>query len=204
MLGRKSGRLINDMEDESMSENIVKQVFLDLETENLYLRQISMDDKEEIYKQFSDCEVCQFLMDFEPLTSMEEAEEVINWFMRPEPRNNHRWVIIRKADGAFLGTCGYHKWDKNNNICEIGYDLSSDYWGRGYMTEALKAAIKVGFENMGLNRIQGFVHVQNEKSVNLLLKLGFKQEGIIRDKHFFRGNYYDHYCFSLLKREWQS
>ena len=71
------------------------------------------------------------------------------------------------------------------------------------MTEALKGALKVGFENMGLNKIQGFVHLQNEKSINLLLRSGFKQEGISRDKYLFRGNYYDHYCFTLLKRDWQ-
>jgi len=79
--------------------------------------------------QFSDCEVCRFLVDAEPFKSMDEAEERINWYMHPEPRDHHRWVIIRKADGAFIGTCGYHNWDKNNNICEIGYDLSSAYWG---------------------------------------------------------------------------
>ncbi|MDR0897806.1 MAG: GNAT family N-acetyltransferase [Oscillospiraceae bacterium] len=186
-----------------MSENNVSHVFLDVETENFVLRQICINDMEEIYKQFSDCDVCRFLVDAEPFTSMEEAEDLINWYMSPEPRSHHRWVIIRKADGAFLGTCGYHNWDKNNKICEIGYDLGIAHWGKGYMTEALQAILKVGFEKMGLNRIQGFVHVQNEKSISLLLKLGFKQEGIIRDKHFFRGNFYDHYCFSLLKREWQ-
>jgi ribosomal-protein-alanine N-acetyltransferase len=70
------------------------------------------------------------------------------------------------------------------------------------MTEALQEVIKFGFEKMGLNRIQGFVHTQNEKSVNVLLRLGFKQEGTVREKHYFRGNYYDHFCLSLLKSEW--
>lgn len=70
------------------------------------------------------------------------------------------------------------------------------------MTESLHRAVKVGFENMGLNRIQAFVYVQNTRSVDLLLRLGFTQEGIIKDKHLFRGRYYDHFCFSLLKREW--
>jgi RimJ/RimL family protein N-acetyltransferase/GrpB-like predicted nucleotidyltransferase (UPF0157 family) len=176
---------------------------MDLETENLFLKQISMEYQADIFRQFSDNDVNKYLVDAEPFVSMEEAEELINWYTSPQPRSHHRWVIFRQTDGAFLGTCGYHNWDKNNNICEIGYDLYKDYWGKGYMTEALQEVIKFGFEKMGLNRIQGFIHTQNEKSLNVLFRLGFKQEGIIRDKHYFRGNYYDHFCLSLLKREWQ-
>ena len=70
------------------------------------------------------------------------------------------------------------------------------------MAEALKRALKMGFEDMSLNRIQAFVYVDNIRSVNVLTRLGFSKEGIIRDKHFFRGKYYDHFCFSLLKSEW--
>ena len=69
------------------------------------------------------------------------------------------------------------------------------------MTEALRKAIKMGFEKMGPNRIQPFVNVENTRSVNLALRLGFKYEGIIRDKRFSRGRYYDRFYFSLLKRE---
>ena len=184
------------------SEHNVERVFVQLETENLILKPIDMSDKEFIYRQFSDSDVCRFLVDAEPLANIEEAEALIDWYTTPEPRGHHRWVIIRKVDTKPIGTCGYHNWNIKENICEIGFDLSSECWGKGYMTEALHRALKVGFENMDLNRIQAFVHVQNSRSVDLLLKLGFAQEGIIRDNHFFRGRYYDHFCFSLLRREW--
>jgi ribosomal-protein-alanine N-acetyltransferase len=186
-----------------MTENSVKEIFVQIETENLVLRNINMSDKAFVYEQFSDSEVCRFLLDAEPFTSMKEAEKLIEWYIKPEPRGQHRWIIVRKADGASLGTCGYHNWNVNDRCCDIGYDLNNRCWGKGYMTEALQGILKFGFENMRLNRIQAFVYPQNIKSVNLLLRLGFTREGIIRDKHFFRGNYYDHYCFSLLKREWQ-
>jgi len=84
----------------------------------------------------------------------------------------------------------------------LGYDLCPPYWGKGYMTEALTKLITTGFADMGLNRIQAFIDVRNTRSVNLASRLGFKNEGIARDKHLFCGKYYDHYCFSLLKREW--
>ncbi|WP_089744453.1 GNAT family N-acetyltransferase [Gracilibacillus ureilyticus] len=55
---------------------------------------------------------------------------------------------------------------------------------------------------MKLNRINAYVALENIQSIKLLKKLGFKNEGVFRDKHYFRGKYYDHYSFSLLKREW--
>ena len=70
------------------------------------------------------------------------------------------------------------------------------------MNEALICAIESGFNNMALNRINASVALENINSIKLLEKLGFKNEGIYRDKHLFRGKYYDHYSFSLLKRDW--
>jgi ribosomal-protein-alanine N-acetyltransferase len=186
-----------------MNEQQKAGIFTKIETENLVLRPVSLSDKEFIYRQFNDPEVCRYFVDEEPLANVQEAEKLINWYTVPEPRNRNRWTILGKTDDIPIGTCGYHIWDTRNHICEIGYDLAYDFWGKGYMTEALHRVIDFGYDTMELNRIQAFVHPQNIKSINLLLKLGFKQEGIFRDKHLYRGVYYDHLLFSLLKREWK-
>lgn len=55
---------------------------------------------------------------------------------------------------------------------------------------------------MKLNRINAYVALDNVNSMKLSGKLGFVNEGVYRDKHLFRGKYYDHYSFSLLKRDW--
>jgi len=102
-----------------------------------------------------------------------------------------------------MGTCGFHCWDKVNNIAEVGYDLEKKFWEKGYMKEGLKKIIKFGFSEMSLNRIQAYISLDNEASYKLLESLGFKREGIIRDKHLYRVKYYDHYCYSLLRREWE-
>ena len=70
------------------------------------------------------------------------------------------------------------------------------------MSEALGAAIPMGFKEMGLNRIQAMINPDNARSKKLAGRMGFKEEGVMRDKYLFRGKYYDHCCFSLLKREW--
>ncbi|MFS1516154.1 GNAT family N-acetyltransferase [Bacillus sp. SCS-151] len=89
-----------------------------------------------------------------------------------------------------------------NHIAEIGYDLWLDYWGQGYMKEALTTTIDSAFNNMNLIRINAFVAIENDQSKYLLKSLGFQNEGIHREKHLYRGKYYDHYSYSLLKREW--
>lgn len=177
--------------------------FPNLETDRLLLRNVNNEDVDFIYRLFSDERVCEFLYDEELFISRNDAIEFVEWNKNPEEKGYNRWVLVKKgANQEQIGTCGFDYWDRTNNIAEIGYDLWHEYWGQGYMKEALISAIESGFNNMGLNRINGYVALENINSVNLLEKLGFKNEGIYRDKHLFRGKYYDHYSFSLLKRDW--
>ena len=71
------------------------------------------------------------------------------------------------------------------------------------MVESLQAVISNGFEQMRLNRIEALVYIENDRSIQLLQRLGFKQEGILRD-YFCLGKFYDHYLFALLQKEWKS
>lgn len=175
-----------------------------LTTERLVLRKITYEDIEFILKHFGDEDVCRYLVDNEPIATMEEAEEIIKWShsFSPNPTNN-RWLIVMKDISKPIGTIGYHRWDKNNNIAEIGYDLSKEYWQQGIMNEAMAAVLKFGFEKMNLNRIQAFVHIENIASYKTLTKNGFCCEGVIRDMYLFRGKYYDHYMMSLLHKNYR-
>ena len=113
-----------------------------------------------------------------------------------------RWGIARKGDSKLIGTCGYTDWDKTAHKGEIGYDLDPAYWGQGIMTEALRAILEYGFKKMGLNRIQAVIDSENTRSQKLVLRLGFKKEGVLRHNSTFRGQFRDDVCFSLLEEEW--
>ncbi|MGM7702378.1 GNAT family N-acetyltransferase [Pseudalkalibacillus sp. Hm43] len=178
-------------------------VFPDLETDRLRLRGINEEDTDFIYRHFSNEMVCKYLYDEEPIANKEEAQELVNSYHDSSAKGYNRWILVKKEDGNSIGTCGFHLWDRTNHIAEIGYDLGHEYWRQGYMKEALKQAIESGFRNMNLNRINAFTAIENEASIQLLKSLGFKNEGIYREKHLFRGQYYDHYSFSLLRREWE-
>ena len=174
----------------------------DLETERLHLRRFTTDDVAFVLNHFSEPRVSEYLVDAEPIRDPSEAAALIEWYVNPRRDNANRWVLTLKSSLTAIGTCGYHNWSRRNRSAEIGYDLSPRFWLKGYMNEALSTAIKYGFEMMDLNRIQAFVHVRNERSLRALSKLGFKIEGIIREKYLCRGQYHDHACLSLLRRDW--
>jgi len=178
--------------------------FPPLETERLVLRQLTLEDADFVFQHFSDPAVNQYLMDEPPVKEIEQAQEIINFYLEPAGKNYNRWGLVRKSDHQMIGTCGYHKWDKRYFRAEIGYDLSPGFWGKGYMREALCAVFHHGFEHMGLNRVDALVFVENERSIHLLQQLGFKQEGYLRDYFYQDEKFYDHYLLAILHGEWQS
>ena len=173
-----------------------------LETERLVLRQLTLDDTDFVFRHFSDTIVNQYLMDEPPVIEFSQAQEIVRFYLEPEGKTYNRWGLLRKSDNQLIGTCGYHKWEKRYYRAEIGYDLSPSCWGQGYMMEALQIVISHGFEQMRLNRIEALVFIDNDRSIRLLQRLGFKQEGILRDYFYLDGKFYDHFIFSLLCREW--
>jgi [ribosomal protein S5]-alanine N-acetyltransferase len=170
--------------------------FKDLETDRLILKSISSEDRDLILEQFSDDTINHYLFDSEPLSNLEEADEIIDFYIQPEPRAQHRWIIILKSNDSKIGTCGFHCWDKTNSSVDIGYDLQKEYWGQGIMTEALQEILSFALHNMGVTRIDAHIYVDNQKSVAIAQKLGLKWNGNT-EMCVFRGKEYPHHIFSL-------
>lgn len=169
--------------------------FTELKTDRLKLKSIDRSDREFIFSQFSDKVVTKYLFDEEPLENLEGADEIINFYIQPEPRNQHRWIIQRKSDGEKMGTCGFHFWNHEENTVEIGYDLKEKYWGNGYMQEALTEIIKFAKENMGVKKIIACIYIDNYKSIKLVTRFNFVMTGTRIE--IFRGTEYLHNLYSL-------
>lgn len=152
-------------------------LFCDLETERLRLKCVSHEDDEFMYKQFSNEAVCRYLFDEEPYTDIGQARELIDYFTLPEPRTQHRWIVMRKDDGVKMGTCGFHKWNFADGTAETGYDLDEQYWGCGYMREAMKRILAFAAESMKARAVNAVIYPGNERSAALAKKLGFRLSG---------------------------
>ena len=169
--------------------------FENLETDRLILKNIGNDDRDFIYNMFSDDDVNKYLFDAEPLIDISGADEIINFYLEPEPRLQHRWIIIGKTDNKKMGTCGFHCWDHDKAKVDIGYDLKKDFWGNGYMQEAIKGIIKFAEIKMDIFEINACIYVENQKSINLVEKLNFIKNG--SKNEYFRGKEYLHNIYTL-------
>ena len=170
--------------------------FLPLETKRLKLENISAEDSAFILKQFSTDAVNEYLYDAEPFQNLGEAGELIEYFTQPEPRTLHRWILVLKGGGEKIGTCGFHNWDRRNQRAEIGYDLQPEFWGKGYMSEALEAVLSFARERMKLKRIDAHIYPDNLGSVRLAERHGFRFCGETK-VYAFRGKEYLHRIYTL-------
>lgn len=182
----------------------MNNIFTELDTKRLRLRPIAADDLTFVFEHFSKFDVGRYLLDEDPLTSLEQAQEIIAFYLNPDATSYNRWIIERKTDHSPIGTCGYHKWSRKNHKAEVGYDLSPLAWGQGYMSEALQRIVDFGFGDMELNRIEAMVYPENTASLRLLERHGFVREGLLREELCKDGVFYDHWLLSLLRRDWQA
>lgn len=171
-------------------------LFKDLQTERLMLKNISEEDTDFILRVFSNNNVNRYLYDAEPLTNIEEATEIVDFYLQPEPRGHHRWIVIDKESGSKMGTCGVHCWDKKEGKVDIGYDLIPDFWGKGFMQEAIKEIIQFAKDEMNIKEVNANIYIDNASSTKLVEKMGFTIAGTYNE--IFRGEKYLHNRYSLI------
>lgn len=99
---------------------------------------------------------------------------------------------------------GFNAWSPKHKRAEIGYELNPRYWRQGITSQAVEKVINYGFEKLSLNRIGAIVYLENSGSNNLLQKIGFRKEGILRDYLYSYGESHSVNMYSLLKEEWIS
>ena len=180
-----------------------RKKFPEFETERLCVRQLVDSDTEPWFKNLSDKEVAD-LIGMAPLTEVKEAKEFIEYFNSAfEKGRSMGWAIALKEDNSFIGTVSYEKIDHENMLAEIGYDLVKEYWGQGFMTEALKPILTYGFEELKLHRIEAHTAAMNGASRRLLERLGFTKEGQLRECTYINGAFRDDVHYGMLKKEWE-
>jgi len=190
-------RLIDMTIDEAFA------TFPALATQRLRLRKYEPSDATDLYAMLSDEETMRYYSN-ETFQSRAEVEAYI--ILRRDDfaqRREIRWGIARHDDNRIVGSCGLHHFDEEFNRAETGYILNRAFWGQGFMAEALSAMLTYGFTEMGLHRIEAVIDSANERSKNVLLKLGFQYEGNLRQRFLFRGGFEDEHYFGLLRDEWR-
>ena len=173
-----------------------------LQARRLSLRPLTSNDVPDLYEIFSDPEVTRYWSS-PPYTEMAQAEallaEIEESFLQ---RTLFQWGVEREADGKVVGTVTLWQLDIGNRRGESGFALGREAWGQGLMTEALGALFAFCFGVLGLHRLEADVEPANERSLALLERLGFRREGVLRERWFTYGEWQDSVMLGLLAEEW--
>lgn len=146
-----------------------------IETERLTIRPLVPDDAAALLAVWGDPENERFVGSTMPTS----VEEVRSWLSRWS-----QWGVWEKATGELVGDCGLH-FDEGFQEWELSYGLRRDRWGRGYATEAARACVRHGFDEMGLEKIVADVDPGNTASQHVLEKLGFSHVDDVDGKLFY-------------------
>jgi len=141
-----------------------------LTTLRLYLREFIIEDGQHFYILNKDPQVIKYTGD-PPFKSVAEAEGFIKNYSAYTDYGYGRWAVCLKENDEFIGFCGL-KYHPKEQITEVGFRISKNYWNKGYATESTLACIEYGFKTLKLDTIYAHVHIKNIASHRVIEKCG--------------------------------
>jgi len=174
---------------------------MNIDTERLLLRKIKESDTSDIFE-YSKEENVGPNAGWKPHENMKETREIMQMiFLEQETV----WGIVLKETRKMIGSIGLVDDPKreNSRVKMIGYAISEGYWGKGIMTEAIKAVLEYGFEELQLKMVSAYCYPFNKRSKRIFEKMGFHYEGTLAmAEEIYNGNVYDNECYALCKKEY--
>ncbi|MDE5423704.1 GNAT family N-acetyltransferase [Ancylomarina sp. DW003] len=174
---------------------------MELESERLIFKEITIDDLEIIHQMHLSPEVAEFGTLGIP-KDIEETKERVNSMIRVQTEKNRKsydWKIITKESNSFIGLSGISLSLDKFKLGEIYYELHPNSWGNGYGTEISKELIRTGFDKFHLHKVEAGVATENIKSVRILEKCGMTREGLRRKILPIRGEWIDNYHYAIVE-----
>ena len=173
-----------------------------LQTKRLTLRRLMVSDAFDMYEYAKNSEVTKYL----------------TWDSHPDPAHTREylqylgthynvgdffdWGVILEQEDKMIGTCGFTRFDYNNNCGEVGYVINPAYRGREIAPEALMKVMEFGFERLGLNRIEAKFMEGNQASMRVMEKVGMTFEGYHRSSMLIKGEYKTIGVSAILRDEY--
>ena len=169
----------------------------------LQMHRLARSDLEGLMAVNGDPQVTQYL----PYKAWSTSADAEAWYLRMENLQKDgtaiQWVIARNDTLEPIGTCLLFRYEQASECAELGYVLARAYWGQGWMSEALRAAIDWIFGSTPLRRLEAYVDGRNAASSRLLQRIGFVAEGKLRERWLVRAELTDANIYGMLRREWR-
>ncbi len=172
-------------------------------TANYHLKEIQPTDIHYIHKGLSNPAITRYYDVHFP--TLEATKVQMDWYANLKKEGTGIWWgIYGLADEQFKGAVGFNNLEKQHRKAEIGMWLLQEHWGKGILKEVMPKVFEIGFTQLNLNRIEGYVVSDNEKCKSALQKINFMHEGTFRESEMKNGELISVDIFSILKREWEA
>ena len=168
------------------------------------LRAPEMSDLERNHRWVNDREVTRFLVLRYPM-SLAAEEEWMRGRAGKMMSYDDPFFAIETKEGRHIGNTNLFNVQVENASAELGIMIGEkDCWSKGYGADALRTLLTFGFDEMNLHRISLNVYAFNERGIACYHKVGFVDEGRMRERIYTEGAYHDLLWMSVLRREWQA
>jgi RimJ/RimL family protein N-acetyltransferase len=129
-------------------------------------------------------------------------DQELAWIRSTITSADRVWSVFASDDDRYLGQVGIHQIHARSKVGRLGAVIATkSEMGKGYGSAAIRAAIDRGFSELGLHKLWLMVFRTNERGQRLYKRLGFVEEGILREEYFHEGGWHDMVRMSMLARE---
>jgi RimJ/RimL family protein N-acetyltransferase len=169
---------------------------------DVVLRPLSVDDVDHVMTWVNDKDVVGNLAVFAgaPITRAQE----LAWIERVAASAEDRvFSIFAADDGRYLGQVGLHQIFRRSGLARASLIVAARAdWGKGIGSAALARALDAAFGAEGLHKVWLMVFAKNERARRTYERVGFRQEGLLREEYFHEGKWHDMVRMGMLAHEW--
>ncbi|MGB2896128.1 MAG: GNAT family protein [Anaerolineales bacterium] len=173
--------------------------------ERIRLRAVEREDLPRFVKWFDDPEVRAGISLFMPL-SLAEEEDWYEGMLKKDPIEHTLSIDVHKGETwTHIGGCGLFDLEPQSRRMELGVIIGErSSWDQGIGTDVVRTLLRHAFETLNLNRVVLQVYETNLRAIQVYKKIGFIEEGRLRQDHFINGQYVDVVIMGILCEEWKS
>lgn len=172
-----------------------------LVTERLIMRKMLVSDAQDMFDYASRINTTRYLL-WSPHETVKFSKRYLA-FLQGQYRNEnfYDFALVDKSSGKMIGTCGFTRFDLENNAAEVGYVLNPDFWGHGLAPEALRRLMRFGFSELALHRLTAKIMDGNHASMRVAEKCGMRHEAVHRNAMLIKGCYHTIHEYAILYEE---
>jgi RimJ/RimL family protein N-acetyltransferase len=177
---------------------------LPIETARLTLRRFRISDGPALFALYGDPDVARYLYG-EPMQPDDLGEALFRRLRAPTLENEGdllELAAVLRATGQFVGAMTFFRRSTVHERGEIGYVLSPRFTGLGLAQEGALALMHIGFDLLGLHRLEAQCDARNLASAAVMRRIGMRQEAHFRENEFVKGEWTDGVVFAMLADEW--